>query len=381
MNSGRKCFFYRIHIHLCNFTLEILAFAYENIIWCLIIYRERHARTRSSSFAGWFIGAYGRSKRTVMEDCLVYFFTGFLDSGKTSFIQSWIGDGSFQDKKVLILLTEEGEVELPPEDKAPCKSLKIVTAETEEVTRAFTFNLDAKYHPDVVLIEWNGSVSPAKFFDEVDVPEHWVLCAAITIVDASTYTDYYRNMQTMFADYYRFCDNVIFNRVDPEVNNIPKLRGSVKSLNPAMNLSFFGMDGNMIDISEFLPYNLEDDPCVIAPDDFGLFYTDALDNVKRYNGKRITVTGQATLMREHRREAFVLQRKAYTCCANDIGAISLLCLYKVRGGFPENQWLQVTGKIGFFRDDSQGSPVAIPCLQVENFHLTDAPENDIIYFS
>ena len=87
-----------------------------------------------------------------MEDCLVYFFTGFLDSGKTSFIQSWIGDGSFQDKKVLILLTEEGEVELPPEEKAPCKSLNIITAETDEVTRAFTYNLDAKYHPDVVLI-------------------------------------------------------------------------------------------------------------------------------------------------------------------------------------------------------------------------------------
>ena len=316
-----------------------------------------------------------------MEDCLVYFFTGFLDSGKTSFIQSWIGDGSFQDKKVLILLTEEGEVELPPEEKAPCKSLNIITAETDEVTRAFTYNLDAKYHPDVVLIEWNGSVSQAKFFDEVDVPERWALAAAITIVDASTYNDYYRNMQTMFADYYRFCDNVIFNRVDPEVNNIPKLRGSVKSLNPAMNLSFFGMDGNMIDIGEYLPYNLDDDPCVIEPDDFGLFYTDALDNVKRYNGKRITVTAQAILMREHRKEAFVLQRKAYTCCANDIGAISLLCLYKVRGGFPENQWLQVTGRIGFFRDDSQGTPVAIPCLQVENFHITDAPENDIIYFS
>ena len=188
-------------------------------------------------------------------------------------------------------------------------------------------------------------------------------------------------MQTIFADYYRFCDNVIFNRVDPEVNNIPKLRGSVKSLNPAMNLSFFGMDGNMIDIGEFLPYNLDEDPCVIEPDDFGLFYTDALDNVKRYNGKRVTVTGQAILMREHRKEAFVLQRKAYTCCANDIGMISLLCLHKVRGGFPENQWLKVTGKIGFFRDDSQGTPVAIPCLQVENFHITDAPDNDVIYFS
>ncbi len=316
-----------------------------------------------------------------MEDCLVYFFTGFLDSGKTSFILSWLSDGSFRDKNVLILLTEEGEVEFPPVEGAPCKSLNIVTCETDDVNKDYTYSLEQKYHPDVVLIEWNGSVSPSAFFDEVDVPERWALAAAITIVDASTYGDYYRNMQTLFADYYRFCDNVIFNRVDPNTNNIPKLRGSVKSLNPAMNLSFFGMDGNMIDIGEYLPYNLDDDPCVIAPDDFGLFYTDALDNVKRYNGKRITVTGQATLMREHKKDAFVLQRKAYTCCAADIGLISLLCLFKVRSGFPENKWLQVTGRIGFFRDESQGTPVAIPCLQVENYRLTDTPDNEVIYFS
>lgn len=316
-----------------------------------------------------------------MEDCLVYFFTGFLDSGKTSFIISWLSDGSFQGKNVLILQTEEGEVEYPPEKGAPCKSLKVVSAETEEINKDFTYKLEKEYHPDVVLIEWNGSVTPASFFDEVDVPERWALAAAITIVDASTYSDYYRNMQTIFADYYRYCDNVIFNRVDPEVNNIPKLRGSVKSLNPAMNLSFFNKDGNMIDIGEYLPYDLSQSPCVIAPDDFGLFYTDALDNVQRYNGKRVTVTGQATLMREHKDEAFVLQRKAYTCCANDIGMISLLCLFRVRSSFPAGKWLSVTGKIGFFRDDSQGQTVAIPCLQVEHYRLTDEPENEIIYFS
>ena len=44
-----------------------------------------------------------------MSDCLVYFFTGFLDSGKTSVICSWIGGENFKDKKGVVISTEEGE--------------------------------------------------------------------------------------------------------------------------------------------------------------------------------------------------------------------------------------------------------------------------------
>ena len=46
-----------------------------------------------------------------MDDCLVYFFTGFLDSGKTSVICSWIGGENFKNRKVVVINTEEGEEE------------------------------------------------------------------------------------------------------------------------------------------------------------------------------------------------------------------------------------------------------------------------------
>ena len=213
------------------------------------------------------------------------------------------------------------------------------------------------------------------------MPENWALAAAITIVDASTYNDYYRNMQTLFADYYRFCDNVIFNRVDPEVNNIPKLRGSVKSIDPAMNITFIGYDNEMIDIGEHLPYDLNDDPCNIASDDFGLFYTDALDNVERYNGKRVSLIGKAVIFRQFRGKAFALQRQAYTCCANDIGQINLLCFYEYTSTFPVGAWLKVTGTIRYFKDKQNGQEVAVPCITVENYAVTSAPDNEVIYFS
>ena len=315
-----------------------------------------------------------------MNDCLVYFFTGFLDAGKTTFISSWLGEENFRDKKILILATEEGEEEYD-KDKFPGVDLSVVTVEPDEVDKELMFDIEKKFKPDVIFMEWNGSVSPSEFFEKVDVPKRWAHAAAIVIVDASTYSEYYRNMQTIFADYYRFCDNVIFNRVDPEVNNIPKLRGSVKSLNPGMNITFLGTDGDMIDIGDHLPYDLKNDPCVIDADDFGLFYTDALDNVERYNGKRVTLIGRAVIFRQFKNRAFALQRQAYTCCANDIGQINLLCFHEYGSGFPVGQWLKVTGRIRYFEDKPGGQTFAEPCLEVDDYSITSAPATEIIYFS
>ena len=315
-----------------------------------------------------------------MADCLVYFFTGFLDSGKTTTITSWATEDAFSDKKILILSTEEGEEEYLPENFGDNKP-DVVTVETDDVCKELMFDLEKKYKPDIIFMEWNGTVSPGEFFEKVDVPRRWMLAAAVAVVDASTYSQYYRSYQTFFADYYRYCDNVIFNRVDPEVNNIPKLRGSVKSLNPATNLSFIGNDNEMIDIGDYLPYDLSKVPCDISSDDFGLFYTDALDNVERYNGKVVSLIGRAVVFRDFKGEAFALQRQAYTCCANDIGQINLLCFKKISSGFPVGQWLKVTGRIRYFEDKQNGQKVFVPCLTVEDYAITSAPENEIIYFS
>lgn len=316
-----------------------------------------------------------------MADCLVYFFTGFLDAGKTSFVNEWIDSDNFRDKKIVVLATEEGEEEYDTE-KFPGIKLNVVSVDTDEVTKELMFDIEKKYKPDVIFMEWNGSVSPSEFFDKVDVPRRWALAAAIVIIDASTYNDYYRNMQTIFADYFRFCDMVVFNRVNPEVNNIPKLRGSVKSINPGCNVNFVSTENEFLDIGDYLPYDLKANPCVISPDDFGLFWTDALDNVDKYNGKRVSLVGQANVHKQFKNQAFVLQRQAYTCCADDIGQINVLCYHQFGSGFPAGQWLKVTGTIRYFEDKQQnGQPIFVPCLTVDDYAITGKPENEIIYFS
>lgn len=315
-----------------------------------------------------------------MTDCLVYFFTGFLDAGKTSFINEWIGSENFRDKKIVVIATEEGEEEFDS-NKFPGVKLNICTVDTDDICKELMFDIDKKYKPDVIFMEWNGSVSPAEFFDKVDVPRRWALAAAVVIIDASTYTDYYKNMQTIFADYFRFCDTIIFNRVDPAVNNIPKLRGSVKSINPGANVNFISTTNDFLDIGDYLPYDLNANPCVISADDFGLFWTDALDNVDKYNGKRISVIGQAIIYSQFKNRAFALQRQAYTCCADDMGQINLLCYHEFGSGFPAGQWLKVTGTVRYFEDKQNGQTVAVPCLTVDDYSITSKPDNEIIYFS
>ena len=207
------------------------------------------------------------------------------------------------------------------------------------------------------------------------------MAAAVVVIDASTYSLYYKNMQTLFADYFRFSDTVIFNRVDTDRDNIPKLRGSVKSVNPSMSINFLSVDNRIIRIEDHLPYDLNADLCEISADDFGLFYTDALDNVKRYNGKRVSLIGEAMILREFRGRAFVLQRQAFTCCAADVGVMGILCMKELTSNFPAGKWLKVTGRIRYFEDEQNGQKVAVPCLDVEDYALTSKPENDIIYFN
>ncbi|MBO4408560.1 MAG: hypothetical protein J5786_04730 [Clostridiales bacterium] len=316
-----------------------------------------------------------------MNDCLVYFFTGFLDSGKTSVICSWADGDNFNDKKTVIVCTEEGEEEYLKENYENADPI-VIHAETDEITKEFTFDIEKKYKPDVIFIEWNGSVSPAKFFDEVDVPRRWALAACVIMIDASTYKLYLRNMQTMFADYFRYGDTVIFNRVDPENDNIPKLRGSVKSINPGMSINFLSKDNEIIRLEDHLPYDLSKNPCDIAADDFGLFYTDSLDNAGRYEGKVVSLIGMATVLREFRGRAFVLARQAFTCCADDVQVMGILCFKEYKSNFPDGQWIKVTGKIKYFQDKrSDGEPIDVPSLEVIDYSLTSAPENEIIYFS
>ena len=81
-----------------------------------------------------------------MEQIPVYLFTGFLESGKTTFIKEILKDEQFvMDRKSLLILCEEG-VEEFEEDKLKKANITLVSVEEEEeLTAEFIMSISIFY--------------------------------------------------------------------------------------------------------------------------------------------------------------------------------------------------------------------------------------------
>ena len=80
----------------------------------------------------------------------VYLFAGFLDSGKTSFINGVLQDGFAREDKTLLLCCEEGVEEYLP---SALDNVTVITVDEEaQLTRSYLKQLEKKYRPTQVII-------------------------------------------------------------------------------------------------------------------------------------------------------------------------------------------------------------------------------------
>ena len=75
----------------------------------------------------------------------VYLIAGFLDSGKTSFINGILSDGFAMEDRTMLLCCEEGAVEYDPK---VLKNVTVVNVEEEgDLTPARLSQLEKKHRP------------------------------------------------------------------------------------------------------------------------------------------------------------------------------------------------------------------------------------------
>ena len=120
----------------------------------------------------------------------VYLFTGFLDSGKTTFVQGTMDDPAFNggEENTLILLCEEGEVELDV-SKFASDNVTIVTIDDEEeLTSAYLTKLQDETGCDRVVVEYNGLWLLDTLYREL--PENWVIYQEMCLMDAKVFLTY-----------------------------------------------------------------------------------------------------------------------------------------------------------------------------------------------
>ena len=283
-----------------------------------------------------------------MEKLPIFVINGFLEAGKTQFMKFTMQQEYFQtDGNTLLIVCEEGEEEY---DKAlldathtTVKYIDDISDFTKEKMEEFT----KEVNPERVLIEWNGLWEQ----DKILIPESWFINQMITIYDTSTLDLYIKNkdLKAYMGKMLKDSELVICNRADNiDEDILSTYHLQIKAMAPNAEIIFEGEEGEITgDFSINLPYNLEDTKLIIKPEDYGIFYVDAMDRSEKYDGKDVEFTAQVVRPNGIGDDILIPGRRAMTCCEADIQFLGFVCHYKGAKNFKNKDWVKVKGKIKY----------------------------------
>ena len=307
----------------------------------------------------------------------LYLITGFLDSGKTTLLGDTLNMDYFNDgQRTVLILCEDGEEEYDQEflSKRNCRLLPI--EEKEQLTTEFMLEVDRRYQPERVLIEFNG-MWPMDTLRDLKLPKTWGLYQAIHVIDATTFEMYRSNMQSMIIDQVSEADMVLFNRCTPDMP-MSGWKRSIRAVNKMCEIVFEDIRGEEMEVEDVLPYSLEQDHITLEDEDYGIWYIDIQEHPERYLGKTISFKAQAMTGMKLPKGTFVPGRNAMTCCADDIRFFGFLCKYDKSRTLKKGEWITLTAEIRW--EDApvyDGEGVVLYAKSVEK---AEAPEDNLVYF-
>ena len=95
----------------------------------------------------------------------VFLFLGFLDAGKTKFIQETFEDERFDSgEKTLLLVCEEGEEDYTP-SRFAVRKYAVVKVDEEGLTMSNLTKIARENRAERVVVEWNGMMLLDKCFE------------------------------------------------------------------------------------------------------------------------------------------------------------------------------------------------------------------------
>ena len=309
----------------------------------------------------------------------IYLITGFLESGKTSFLSFTLQQDYFRTEgKTLLILCEEGEEEYDEEALAKDNVVVEVIEKEEDFTPERLQALDIIHQPERVVMEYNGMWLVSKF-EEMKLPAGWGIEQHITCVDASTFQVYMQNMKSIFMDMVRNADMVVFNRSKKEYP-LANFRRSIKVVNPSAEVIFEDEEGEMTDIfADQMPFDLDAEIVDIPPEDYGIWFVDAMDHPDRYVGKTLRFKARARRPRGMGSKFFIPGRTAMTCCADDVQFMGFLCKADDWSQIKSGQYVTVTARMEykFMAEYGEEGPV----FYAEEIVLAEKPEDELVYFN
>ena len=274
----------------------------------------------------------------------VYLFTGFLGSGKTSFIQETLEDERFnKGERTLLIVCEDGEEEYAP-DKFSGANVSLRMVESEEELNEENL---AKWRKETravrVLVEYNGMWLLDRLYNAM--PRDWIVYQEFSFAEASTYVVYNANMRNLVVDKLKSCELIVFGRADDSVDK-DAIHKIVRGVTRRADIAYEYLDGSVEydDIVDPLPFDKEAPVIEIEDKDYALFYRDLSEDMEAYDGKTVRFKGTVATSAKLPSDCFIIGRQVMTCCIEDIQFAGLVCQWADARELKKGDWVVVTAE-------------------------------------
>ncbi len=313
----------------------------------------------------------------------VYLFMGFLESGKTSFIQDTLEEDYFNDgQRTLLFACEEGMEEYDEELLKRTNTTIVYVEEEEDFNRDFLISKVLQYYPDRVIVEYNGMWSVERMLTQMDNTPLLVF-QTIVLVNGETFDLYMNNMRSLAVEMYKIAEMVIINRCTPEMPRAT-WRRSIKAVNRRVQVLFESADDDdMGEEDDTLPYDVEGDEIHLEDEDYGIWFVDIMERPEIYDGKTMVMKTRVFKSIRLPKGCFVPGRHAMTCCADDIQFIGYLChtnhaKSSTIKSLKNKMWVNLTAEVRIEYNKEYGDKG--PVLYAKRVEAAEPPEEELVYF-
>ena len=319
-------------------------------------------------------------KQKLPTETPVYLFLGFLESGKTKFIQETLEDPRFSSgEKTLLLVCEEGEEEYETIKFADAENVKLVSLESkEELTEENLTKWQLECGAERVVVEYNGTWMIEDFF--AAMPEGWMINQMMTFFDSTTFLNYNANMRQFTFDKIQNTQLVVFNRFDDTMDKM-ELHKIVRAISRRCDIVYERVDGKaeFDEIEDPLPFDVNAPVIVIEDKDYAFFYRDLTENMEAYLGKTVKFKGLVATDKRLAPEDIVVGRHVMTCCEADIQYCGLACVLPDSTlSLQTRDWISVTAKVQFQKHRIYKGKG--PVLVAERVIVCNPPEEQLATF-
>ena len=308
-------------------------------------------------------------------DIPVYLIAGFLDSGKTGFINGILRDGFAEEDRTLLICCEEGELEYDP--RVLGNVFTYTVDEQSQLTPELFKKLEKQYRPKQVIIEYNGMWMIEPLYRD-GLPANWILYQIMCLVDARSFEMYVKNMGQLMMEKITNADMLVFNRCTPELRDSLRKR-NLRMVNRRADIFLENVDGSSEDYltGDECPFDLSQDVIDIPDDDFGVWYVDVMDHPDRYNDKLVHMK----LIMCHSKKYPGIHcpgRFAMICCENDIQFLGLIARGDTLDQYENRDWIEVTARMS--AEKHKAYKGVGPVMNVLSVAPCEKPAQEVVTF-